>query len=67
MIKNLSLFIQIPMQFFRGVCGSLFGTRAKTSPSVYPCLYFRTAVVTWAFCRYSQSRELHLEVREHSH
>lgn len=61
MIKNWSLFIQIPMQFLRGVLsGSLFGNRAKTSPSVYPCSYFRTVVVTWAFCRFSHSRELHL-------
>lgn len=35
-------------------------SRTKTSPSVYPCLYFTSLVVTWAFCRYSQSRELHL-------
>lgn len=49
------------MLFLRGVLtGSLFGNRTKTSPSVYPSLYFRTVVVTWAFCRYSQSRELHL-------
>lgn len=61
MIKNSSLFIQIPMQFLRGVLSdSLFGNRTKTSPSVYPCLYFRTVVVTWAFYSYSQSRELHL-------